>query len=94
MQVPGFGGSKVGIDAQVEQPPIELVMQRYVAWAMREISKFACKHSTNRTCADSWAAIFYMHRGFFARAIEENPEDPLGNKYAQSVLAAYTTACS
>lgn len=47
LQVPGFGGSKVGIDAQVEQPPIELVMQRYVAWAMREISMYPRRHSTH-----------------------------------------------
>lgn len=37
-------------------------------------------------------AIFYLHRGFFARAIEDNPEDPLGSKYAPSVLAAYNSA--
>ncbi len=39
-------------------------------------------------------AIFYLHRGFFARAIEDSPEDPLGSKYAPSVLAAYTSACT
>ncbi|PSR73782.1 hypothetical protein PHLCEN_2v10352 [Hermanssonia centrifuga] len=38
--------------------------------------------------------IFYLHRGFFARAIEDSPEDPLGSKYAPSVLAAYTSACT
>ncbi|KAI0047246.1 hypothetical protein FA95DRAFT_1559311 [Auriscalpium vulgare] len=36
--------------------------------------------------------LFYMHRGFFARAIEDSPEDPLGSKYAPSVLAAYNSA--
>jgi hypothetical protein len=39
-------------------------------------------------------ALFYMHRGFFARAMQECPDDPLGSKYAPSVLAAYTSACS
>ncbi|KIP05474.1 hypothetical protein PHLGIDRAFT_108161 [Phlebiopsis gigantea 11061_1 CR5-6] len=39
-------------------------------------------------------SIFYLHRGFFARAIEDNPEDPLSSKFAQSVLAAYTSACT
>ncbi|CCM00380.1 uncharacterized protein FIBRA_02410 [Fibroporia radiculosa] len=38
--------------------------------------------------------IFYMHRGFFASALQENPEDPLGSRYAQSVLAAYNSACA
>jgi len=35
-----------------------------------------------------------MHRGFFARAFEDSPQDPMSSKYAQSVLAAYTSACS
>lgn len=35
-----------------------------------------------------------MHRGFFARAIEDSPGDPMGSKYAPSVLAAYNSACS
>jgi hypothetical protein len=39
-------------------------------------------------------ALFYMHRGFFARAIEDSPDDPLGSKYAPSVLAVYNSACS
>ena len=39
-------------------------------------------------------ALFYLHRGFFARALEESPGDPLGSKYAPSVLAAYTCACA
>jgi len=33
-------------------------------------------------------AIFYMHRGYFARSLEENKEDPLGGRYGPSVLAA------
>lgn len=45
-------------------------------------------------CVSRDAALFYMHRGFFARAIEDNPDDPMGSKYAQSVLAAYNSACS
>ncbi|KAI0343138.1 hypothetical protein BDW22DRAFT_1329008 [Trametopsis cervina] len=36
--------------------------------------------------------IFYLHRGFFARAIEDNPEDALASKYAHSVLSAYNSA--
>lgn len=35
-----------------------------------------------------------MHRGFFATALQEAPEDPLSHKYAPSVLAAYNSACS
>lgn len=35
-----------------------------------------------------------MHRGFFASALEENPNDPMGSKYGPSVLASYTSACT
>ncbi|KZT09905.1 uncharacterized protein LAESUDRAFT_722057 [Laetiporus sulphureus 93-53] len=38
--------------------------------------------------------VFYMHRGFFATALQDNPEDPLGSKYAPSVLAAHNSACA
>jgi hypothetical protein len=38
--------------------------------------------------------LFYLHRGFFARALEDSPIDPMGSKYAPSVLAAYSSACS
>ncbi|KAJ3753480.1 hypothetical protein EV360DRAFT_97010 [Lentinula raphanica] len=38
--------------------------------------------------------LFYLHRGFFARALEDSPNDPMGSKYSLSILAAYTSACS
>ncbi|KAA1468740.1 hypothetical protein DENSPDRAFT_834151 [Dentipellis sp. KUC8613] len=72
LQVPGFGGPM----GELAPPPAPLTLQRYVGFAIREIT------------------IFYMHRGFFARAIEDNSDDPLGSKYAPSVLAAYNSACS
>ncbi|KAJ7636037.1 fungal-specific transcription factor domain-containing protein [Mycena polygramma] len=74
LQVPGFGGSKV--TTELERPTVELTMQRYCSFAIKEI------------------ALFYMHRGFFAQALEDNPQDPMGSKYAPSVLAAYTSACT
>ncbi|KAH9914938.1 uncharacterized protein B0H18DRAFT_1087702 [Fomitopsis serialis] len=45
-------------------------------------------------CAITEITIFYMHRGFFATALQQAPDDPLGHKYASSVLAAYKSACS
>lgn len=72
LQVPGFGGPM----ADPEGVPVYLTLQRYVGFAIREMT------------------LFYMHRGFFARAIEDSPEDPLGSKYAPSVLAVYNSACS
>ncbi|KAG5715994.1 hypothetical protein E4T56_gene2317 [Termitomyces sp. T112] len=74
LQVPGFGGAKPGIE--LEQPSIELTFQRYIAFAIKEMS------------------LFYMHRGYFAQAMEDSPVDPMGSKYSPSVLAAYTSACS
>ncbi|KAI0641862.1 fungal-specific transcription factor domain-containing protein [Trametes meyenii] len=74
LRVPGFGGSSM--EAPHVQPPIELTMQRYIAFAIKEMT------------------LFYLHRGFFARALEESPGDPLGSKYAPSVLAAYNCACT
>ncbi|KAF8885016.1 hypothetical protein BD779DRAFT_1612027 [Infundibulicybe gibba] len=77
-RVPGFGAVKPVGDP--EQPTTELTMQRYITFAIKEISGFP--------------STFYMHRGFFAQALEANPVDPMGSKYAPSVLAAYTSACS
>ncbi|KAF5369213.1 hypothetical protein D9757_010030 [Collybiopsis confluens] len=75
LQIPGFGGASVGRELE-QQPTTELLMQRFIAFAIREIT------------------LFYLHRGFFARALEDNPNDPMGSKYAPSVLAAYTSACT
>jgi hypothetical protein len=37
---------------------------------------------------------FYMHRGFFATAMNENPEDPLAHhRYGESVRTIYDSAC-
>jgi hypothetical protein len=38
LRVPGFGGSKRGIE--IEKPTLQLTMQRYVAFAIREISAY------------------------------------------------------
>ncbi|KAJ3827826.1 fungal-specific transcription factor domain-containing protein [Lentinula raphanica] len=74
LQIPGFGKTPIG--QEFEQPTIQLIFQRYIAFAIREIT------------------LFYLHRGFFARALEDSPNDPMGSKYGPSVLAAYTSACS
>ncbi|KAJ2923910.1 hypothetical protein H1R20_g13194, partial [Candolleomyces eurysporus] len=74
LMVPGFGNSKIGME--VEQPSVELTMQRYISFAIKEIT------------------LFYMHRGFFAQALEDSSGDPTGSKYSQSVLAAYNSAMS
>jgi hypothetical protein len=37
-------------------------------------------------------SLLYLHRSFFARAISDHPNDPLGSPYGASVLAAYRSA--
>ncbi|KAF9522689.1 fungal-specific transcription factor domain-containing protein [Crepidotus variabilis] len=79
LRVPGFGrGNNVSAapTGESEKPSVQLTMQRYVAYAIREMT------------------LFYMHRGFFAQAMEDSPTDPMGSKYAPSVLAAYNCATS
>jgi len=38
--------------------------------------------------------LMFLHRGFFAEAMSDNPLDPLQSPYGQSVLAAYSSACA
>ena len=44
--------------------------------------------------SDCCLALLYMHRGFFAKAMNDHPEDPLSGKYGQSVLHAHRSASS
>ncbi|KDQ50937.1 hypothetical protein JAAARDRAFT_543076 [Jaapia argillacea MUCL 33604] len=37
--------------------------------------------------------LMYLHRGFFAQAITDCPENPLKSTYSRSFLAAYRAAC-
>ena len=81
-------------------------MQRHVAFAIKEICTCLHIHHSGASfvflslffgrSSDRWfdTAIFYLHRGFFAKAVEDHPDDPLGSKYAPSFLAAYNSACS
>lgn len=40
------------------------------------------------------AALLYMHRGYFAKAMHDHPEDPLSGRYGRSVLCAHRSASS
>ena len=48
----------------------------------------------NTDISHNLSDLLYMHRGFFAKAIEDNPKDPLGSSYGTSVIAAYRSAGS
>ena len=82
----------------MERPTVELTMQRYITFAIKEISKCSTFSNFNfnldihPSCLST--ALFYMHRGYFAQALEDSPSDPMGSKFAPSVLAAYSSACS
>jgi hypothetical protein len=89
LQVPGFGSAKA---MELDTPSIELTMQRHIVFAIKEISKYSYIVEFGDKFRIFPPAIFYLHRGFFARAIEDSPEDPLGSRYSQSVLAAYSSA--
>lgn len=66
-------------------------MQRHTVFSIREISE-CTKCPSVLKLLNPLSAVFYLHRGFFARAIEDSPEDPLTSRFAPSVLAAYTSA--
>jgi hypothetical protein len=38
--------------------------------------------------------LLYLHRSFFARAVTDHPDDPLGSPFGTSVIAAYRSAWS
>ena len=38
LQVPGFGAAK-SVSAEIEQPTVQLTMQRYIAYAIKEMSR-------------------------------------------------------
>jgi len=94
LQVPGFGSATKLVNAEVERPSVHLTMQRYIAFAIKEISQsyfhFGLTFAHRRLLC--LTALFYMHRGFFAQALENCPNDPMGSKYSPSVLAAYGSA--
>ena len=93
LQVPGFGGAKL-VSTEVEQPGVQLTMQRYIAFAIKEISGYFFGWIRLFFNCLLHEALFYMHRGFFAQALEDSPGDPMGSKYSPSVLAAYSSATS
>jgi hypothetical protein len=38
--------------------------------------------------------LLYLHRAYFARAVTDHPDDPLGSPFGTSVIAAYRSAWS
>lgn len=41
-----------------------------------------------------WIALLYLHRGFFAQALIDNPTNPQQSVHGQSFITAYKCACA
>lgn len=68
------------------------MLQRNTSFCIREISE-PCLFP-RASCFDvPLSAIFYLHRGFFAKALQESPNDTMSSIYSKSVLQAYNSAC-
>ncbi|EKM81689.1 hypothetical protein AGABI1DRAFT_36639 [Agaricus bisporus var. burnettii JB137-S8] len=63
-----------GNNSPVRPDMIGPTLQRYIVFAMREMSRL------------------YLHRGFFAKAITEHPENPLQSPYHDSIEAVFHCA--
>jgi len=97
LQIAGFGGTSSEPNLKSYPESIPLMLQRHIVLAIREISqcpslprafgRLACR-------TDQLTDLLYMHRGFFARALNDHPKDPLGSPYGTSVIAAYRSAGS
>ena len=94
LQIAGFGGTSSESHTGSYAESIPLTLQRHIVLAIREISqrpflRYLWLHSLT-TLTD----LLYMHRGFFAHALNNYPKDPLGSPYGTSVIAAYRSAVS
>lgn len=73
--------------------PLPFGIMKYVAIAVnRATCEFLPHLATNAVDATPTLALIYLHRGFFAQAIMEHPENPTLSKYGPSFIAAYKEA--
>lgn len=94
LQIAGFGGTSSEPNVgSYQTESIPLMLQRHIVLAIREMS--LCPFPWYRCyLLTSLPDLLYMHRGFFARALNDHPKDPLGSPYGTSVIAAYRSAGS
>lgn len=92
LRVPGFDrGPSVPED---EQSSFKHVTQRYDVYGSKLFSRLFSYRLRSLSDIVPLIAIMHMHRGYFAKAMEDCPDDPLASKYSPSVLAVYDAACS
>ncbi|KZP31693.1 hypothetical protein FIBSPDRAFT_1037264 [Athelia psychrophila] len=65
-------------------------MQQFSILAVTESSQLIL--TSEHAKSDKAADLLYIHRSYFARAIREEPLNPLKHKYAPSVMASYRSA--
>lgn len=74
-----------------------LIMQRIVPAVCRDACEFLIilmMQSVLMLVQIGEIVLMYIHRGYFAKALLENPVDPLLGQYAHSYLSAYRAALS
>ena len=69
LQVPGFGTATKQASTEVEQPSVQLTMQRYIAFAIKEISQSLLSFSFNLGLACSWKASLLDSSVLYASGI-------------------------
>ena len=93
LQIAGFGGTSSEPNLSSYPESIPLMLQRHIVLAIREMSLWLF-HWYRCRLLTAFPDLLYMHRGFFARALNDHPKDPLGSPYGTSVIAAYRSAGS
>ena len=94
LQIAGFGGISTGPNVGPYPESISLTLQRHIVLAIREMSQYLLLVHLCLHLLTALPDLLYMHRGFFARALNDHPKDPLGSPYGTSVIAAYRSAGS
>lgn len=67
-------------------------MRIFVRSHYQDLCKYDSSNKSVRLLT-SQQVLLFLHRGFFAQAMTENPRNPLEASCGQSVLAAYSSAC-
>jgi len=74
-------------------------MSQFMPINYRELSMFFLPHMILRKGLDTIlmcgvSALLYIHRCFYAHAIETHPADPMKSQYGPSFSAGYKSACT
>jgi hypothetical protein len=94
LQIAGFGATSSEPNIGSYPESIPLTLQRHIVLAIREMSLYRLPLHLGPYLRITLTDLLYMHRGFFARALNDHPQDPLGSPYGTSVIAAYRSAGS